>query len=132
MSIADRITVRMKDLNLSNYSLAKRSGISEPQIGRILKATNEPKEGTIHLIAKALEVSPDYLKYGTIDNSVNEPNTEYQVTKPQKFTNPESDNEMKDEVMKELIEQLKHLRNENRELKSELKACKESDGIYSH
>ena len=58
MTVADRLTRLMDQQHLSEYQLAKESGVPQPTIHRIKSGqTREPKRGTIAKLARALGVT---------------------------------------------------------------------------
>lgn len=60
-TIGERIHRRMRDLNLSQKELAKKSNITEANISRYINGLAEPKSAVTKRIANALDVSTDYL-----------------------------------------------------------------------
>ncbi|MGW7235686.1 LexA family protein [Pseudomonas fulva] len=66
MSVADRLRAKMRELNLSESELSRQSKIPQPTINRILSGeSSSPRRGTIEGLGKALNVSPDWLMFGT-------------------------------------------------------------------
>lgn len=63
MELAERLKrAMMKRDNISQYALAKLSGVPQPTINRILKGlSKEPKRSTLDLLADKLGVSRDWL-----------------------------------------------------------------------
>lgn len=60
--MAQRLTRLMEEKGVSEYQLAKDSGVPQPTIHRIKSGeTHEPKHSTVAKLARALGVSPDYL-----------------------------------------------------------------------
>ena len=65
--LGSRIKNRRKKLNLSQSDLADAVGISYAQIGRYETKGVQPPAATLQKIADALQLSPDFLIYGNID-----------------------------------------------------------------
>ena len=62
MSVAKRLSRLMEQKGVSEYQLAKDSGVPQPTIHRIKSGeTHEPKHSTVAKLARALGVSPDFL-----------------------------------------------------------------------
>lgn len=61
MTVGEKIAKRRKQLGLSQRSLAKISGVSQPTISAIESSTKSPSTVTISLIAKALKVQASEL-----------------------------------------------------------------------
>ena len=72
MIIAERIKERMEELDIGQSELARRVGISQNSIWRLL---NKNKVGSVHLakIARTLGTTPDYLEGETDDPLANAP-----------------------------------------------------------
>lgn len=66
-TLGDRIKQRRKELGLSQSGLADKVGISYAQIGRYETKDAQPPAKTLTAIADALNVSPDFLIYGNVD-----------------------------------------------------------------
>ena len=70
MDIAGRIRAKMVDAGLNETQLGKRSSVPQPTINRILSGESaSPRMPTIAKLAKALKVSPEWLMYGTGDET---------------------------------------------------------------
>jgi transcriptional regulator with XRE-family HTH domain len=61
MTFGDRVRTRRKALGMSAIELAKRCSMSGPRIARIELTAIQPRADIIRRLAKALEVSADYL-----------------------------------------------------------------------
>ena len=57
-----RIRKRRQSLGLTQAELAEKTGLSETAIRSYELGNRNPKDGHREVIAKALEVSPDYLR----------------------------------------------------------------------
>lgn len=68
MSIATRLKQARKDKNLSQQELAKLSDVHYSNIGRYERGDAQPSAELLNRIARALEVSPDFLMNGTIQD----------------------------------------------------------------
>jgi|GEM_PF-3059110 len=62
-TIGNRIRERRKALGLSQHLLASKAGVTQGLIGQIEAGTNKGSKHTV-AIARALEVSPDWLERG--------------------------------------------------------------------
>lgn len=66
MNIADRIDTAMKMANIkSQAELARKSGVPESTVTRILKGPTQPSVDNLALIAAACNVSMDWIVTGT-------------------------------------------------------------------
>ena len=65
MEFKDRVTSRMKDLNLSATDISKLTGVSKATVSFWVSGTNGAKGKNLLSLAKALECSPDWLSEGT-------------------------------------------------------------------
>lgn len=61
MTLGERIKERRKQLGYSQYDLSKLTGISHMQISRYELSVNQPTSDVIVTLAKALNVSTDWL-----------------------------------------------------------------------
>lgn len=61
MTVGEKIAEKRKQIGLSQRSLAKLSGVSQPTISAIESSTKSPSTVTISLIAKALKVQTSEL-----------------------------------------------------------------------
>lgn len=68
MSLAKRIKQARKNKDLSQQSLAKISNVHISNIGRYERGDAQPSAEVLNRIAKALEISPDYLMNGTLED----------------------------------------------------------------
>lgn len=66
-TLGERIKLTRKALGFSQSELADKVGISYAQIGRYETKDTQPPAKTLTVIADALEVSPDFLLYGSND-----------------------------------------------------------------
>ena len=67
MSIAERVKARRKELGLTQYQLADLVGIAQTAIQRLEKGdTKNPRN--IEALARALQCTPEYLRFGISDN----------------------------------------------------------------
>ena len=66
-TIADRIKDRRLAMNMSQYDLADASGIKQAQISRYERGTNDPTGAVLIALARALQVSVDWL-LGMVDH----------------------------------------------------------------
>lgn len=57
----DRMALALKKNKMSAGELARRSGYSRQGISKYLNGKRQPKEETLRALAKALEVSPEWL-----------------------------------------------------------------------
>lgn len=65
MTIGKRIAEKMKDLNLTEMSLAKMTGLTQPTIHRTITGEiRNPRFNSVQKIAKALNVDMDWLWQG--------------------------------------------------------------------
>ena len=69
MGIGKRIIERRKELNMSQYALAKKAGISQSGLSTIENEKNGVTASTLQAIAAALECSTNYL----VDGIKNQP-----------------------------------------------------------
>nr|WP_314532385.1 S24 family peptidase [uncultured Pseudomonas sp.] len=65
MEFKDRVTARMKKLNLSATDISKLTGVSKATVSFWVSGTNGAKGKNLLALAKALECSPDWLSEGT-------------------------------------------------------------------
>lgn len=68
MSLADRIKQARKDKSLSQQALADLSNVHISNIGRYERGDANPSAEVLNRIAQALDVSPDYLINGTLQD----------------------------------------------------------------
>lgn len=68
MSLANRLKQIRKDKELSQQQLADLSNVHISNIGRYERGDAQPSAEVLNRIARALEVSPDFLMNGTIDD----------------------------------------------------------------
>lgn len=65
MEFKDRVTRRMRELNLSATDISKLTGVSKATVSFWVSGTNGAKGKNLLALAKALECSPDWLSEGT-------------------------------------------------------------------
>lgn len=63
----DRVSSILAERNLSKAELARRAGLKSQSISKALIARSMPQADTAFKIAEALNVSVEYLMYGTLD-----------------------------------------------------------------
>jgi transcriptional regulator with XRE-family HTH domain len=89
MSLADRLKQVRKDKELSQQQLADLSNVHISNIGRYERGDAQPSAELLNRIARALEVSPDFLMNGTIEdkaeNSLNDNDLLNQFRKVEKL-----------------------------------------------
>lgn len=68
MNLAERLKEERKKKKLSQQGLAKLSNIHYSNLGRYERGDAKPSAETLSTIARVLEVSPDYLLNGTIED----------------------------------------------------------------
>lgn len=66
--LKDRLSMVLKQRNMSAYELAKRSGVDKGSISRYLSGEFVPKKDAVDKMAHVLNVSPDWLERGTMDS----------------------------------------------------------------
>lgn len=61
-TLSDRIRRRMRDLDMSQVELSRRSGVSQPYISQITTGRRGVRPGhrTVARLADALDVSPEF------------------------------------------------------------------------
>lgn len=64
MEFKDRVTRRMRELNLSATDISKLTGVSKATVSFWVSGTNGAKGKNLLALAKALECSPDWLSEG--------------------------------------------------------------------
>lgn len=72
MALHNRLKQARLDKNLSQQELEKISKVHYTNIGRYERGKAKPSAEVLKRLAKALEVSPDYLLNGTIGNKASE------------------------------------------------------------
>jgi phage repressor protein C with HTH and peptisase S24 domain len=65
MEFKDRVTRRMKELNLSATDISKLTGVSKATVSFWVSGTNGAKGKNLLSLARALDCSPDWLSEGT-------------------------------------------------------------------
>ncbi len=65
MEFKDRVSARMRKLNLSATDISKLTGVSKATVSFWVSGTNGAKGKNLLALAKALECSPDWLSEGT-------------------------------------------------------------------
>ena len=65
MEFKDRVTSRMRELNLSATDISKLTGVSKATVSFWVSGTNGAKGKNLLALAKALECAPDWLSEGT-------------------------------------------------------------------
>ncbi len=66
MTLGDRIAARLNELGMSQSELARRVGVTQPAIHKLINGTSR-SSGVMHLIARALRTTAEYLT-GEIDD----------------------------------------------------------------
>lgn len=78
----------MKELGISESELSRQSSIPQPTINRILSGeSSSPRRGTIEGLGKALNVSPDWLMFGSVASDA--PNITAALQPNRSFAYPE-------------------------------------------
>lgn len=77
MTTADRITARMKQLNIKGVDITRRIGASSGTISNWKNGTNTPKGNYLVGLCRVLECSPEWLINGT---GIAEPRQEYNTS----------------------------------------------------
>lgn len=70
-TLGERIKKRRKEINMSQSSLAEKVGLSYAQIGRYETKGVQPSADVLKSIAEVLDMSVDYLMYGSSDDKAN-------------------------------------------------------------
>ena len=65
MEFKDRVTARMRDLDLNATDISKMTGVSKATVSFWVGGTNGAKGKNLLALAKALQCSPDWLSEGT-------------------------------------------------------------------
>jgi phage repressor protein C with HTH and peptisase S24 domain len=65
MEFKDRVTARMRELNLSATDISKEMGVSKATVSFWVNGTNGAKGKNLLALAKALDCSPDWLSDGS-------------------------------------------------------------------
>ena len=68
MSLADRLKKARTDKKLSQQQLAGAAGVHYTNVGRYERGDAKPSADVLNRLATALEVSPDFLMNGTLDD----------------------------------------------------------------
>ena len=72
MTLGDRIKKLMTKCEWSEGELARRSGVNQPTIHRIIAGTSrDPRAANLDKIAKALGTTAEYLRHGKADQKAN-------------------------------------------------------------
>ena len=71
-TLATRLKVARDNKEVSQQELAKLAGVHYTNIGCYERGDASPSADVLNKIARALEVSPDYLMNGTLDNKATE------------------------------------------------------------
>jgi transcriptional regulator with XRE-family HTH domain len=71
-TLATRLKTARDNKEVSQQELAKLAGVHYTNIGRYERGDASPSADVLNKIARALEVSPDYLMNGTLDNKATE------------------------------------------------------------
>lgn len=72
VTLATRLKEARDNKGLSQQELGKLAKVHYTNIGRYERGDSSPSSDVLNKIAKALEVSPDYLMNGTLDNKAND------------------------------------------------------------
>jgi phage repressor protein C with HTH and peptisase S24 domain len=80
MHIGTRVAAKMEERDWSEGELARRSGVSQPTIHRIITGeSNDPRQTNVEKIAKALGVTAHWLRHGgPEDHAVKEKASAYE------------------------------------------------------
>ncbi len=68
MSLADRLKKVRTDKKLSQQQLAQMADVHYTNVGRYERGDAKPSADVLNKLATALEVSPDYLMNGTLED----------------------------------------------------------------
>lgn len=68
MSLADRLKKAKTDKKLSQQQLAQNAIVHYTNVGRYERGDAKPSADVLNRLANALEVSPDFLMNGTLDD----------------------------------------------------------------
>ena len=68
MALSTRLKEERTKKRLSQQKLAERSGTHYSNVGRYERGDAKPSADTLNRIAQVLEVSPDYLMNGTLED----------------------------------------------------------------
>ena len=68
MSLADRLKKARTDKKLSQQQLAQNANVYYTNVGRYERGDAKPSADVLNRLANALEVSPDFLMNGTLDD----------------------------------------------------------------
>ena len=66
-SFSKRLKVAMDDLNIKQIDLANKTGLDKSLISNYLNDKYKPKQNNLHVLAKALNVSPVWLMGYDVD-----------------------------------------------------------------
>lgn len=103
MNFAQTLDKMMKERNISNYEMSKKTGISDSLIGYWRKGERVPKADNLLNIANFLECSVDYL-LGRTDTpntySISNQDTTINGTQANVINNAEKQDEMTEELLK--------------------------------
>lgn len=110
MDFAQRLDKIMKERNISNYEMSKKTGISDSLIGYWRKGERTPKADNIINISNFLEVSTDYLLGKSEQPTIQVNNNNTTISGKQENTYNAETKEIKlDEISAELLEQFRKL-----------------------
>lgn len=70
-TLAERIKEIRKQKNLSQQQLAKSAEVHYTNVGRYERGEANPSSAVLNRIAQVLEVSPDFLMNGTLEDKAN-------------------------------------------------------------
>lgn len=68
MSLAERLKISRTDKKISQQKLAEMADVHYTNVGKYERGDAKPSADVLNRLASALEVSPDYLMNGTIDD----------------------------------------------------------------
>lgn len=79
MSLADRLKQARTDKNLSQQKLSDLANVHYTNVGRYERGDAKPSADVLNRLANALEVSPDFLMNGTLDDKANSSLTDQEL-----------------------------------------------------
>ena len=79
MSLADRLKKARTDKKLSQQQLSQLANVHYTNVGRYERGDAKPSADVLNRLANALEVSPDFLMNGTLDDKANNSLTDQEL-----------------------------------------------------
>lgn len=79
MSLADRLKQARTDKKLSQQQLSQLANVHYTNVGRYERGDAKPSADVLNRLANALEVSPDFLMNGTLDDKANSSLTDQEL-----------------------------------------------------